>query len=168
MKSIKNKLVGDKDERAVSPVIGVILMVAITVILAAVIAAFVLDMGDSISNEAQAGVEIDVTDTSTTQEVQVSVTSMGNSETIDIRGDWVGDESLSQSGDTVTFVWDNSSGEMADPHHDHNDWVDDNSDNWGDLIEDDEFSGTITAVGITDDEVETQIASEDFAFEDDS
>ncbi|TYL37583.1 type IV pilin [Natronococcus pandeyae] len=40
------KLVGNKDERAVSPVIGVILMVAITVILAAVIAAFVLDMGD--------------------------------------------------------------------------------------------------------------------------
>jgi len=32
-------------ERAVSPVIGVILMVAITVILAAVIAAFVLDIG---------------------------------------------------------------------------------------------------------------------------
>ncbi|GAA1335681.1 hypothetical protein GCM10009647_078000 [Streptomyces sanglieri] len=40
------KLLGDDDERAVSPVIGVILMVAITVILAAVIAAFVLDMGD--------------------------------------------------------------------------------------------------------------------------
>ncbi|ELY42560.1 type IV pilin [Natronorubrum sulfidifaciens] len=40
------KLIGSKDERAVSPVIGVILMVAITVILAAVIAAFVLDIGD--------------------------------------------------------------------------------------------------------------------------
>ncbi len=36
------------DEEAVSPVIGVILMVAITVILAAVIAAFVLDMGSSL------------------------------------------------------------------------------------------------------------------------
>jgi len=35
------------DERAVSPVIGVILMVAITVILAAVIASFVLGLGDS-------------------------------------------------------------------------------------------------------------------------
>ena len=33
-----------KDEEAVSPVIGVILMVAITVILAAVIAAFALNM----------------------------------------------------------------------------------------------------------------------------
>ena len=34
------------DEDAVSPVIGVILMVAITVILAAVIASFVLGLGD--------------------------------------------------------------------------------------------------------------------------
>jgi len=38
----------DKEgERAVSPVIGVILMVAITVILAAVIASFVLGLGDT-------------------------------------------------------------------------------------------------------------------------
>ena len=36
-----------QDDDAVSPVIGVILMVAITVILAAVIAAFVLGLGDS-------------------------------------------------------------------------------------------------------------------------
>ena len=43
--NIPQKLVGSEDERAVSPVIGVILMVAITVILAAVIAAFVLDIG---------------------------------------------------------------------------------------------------------------------------
>jgi flagellin-like protein len=39
------------DDRGVSPVIGVILMVAITVILAAVIAAFVLGLGGS-SNQA--------------------------------------------------------------------------------------------------------------------
>ena len=38
-----------KDEDAVSPVIGVILMVAITVILAAVIGAFVFGMGGNIS-----------------------------------------------------------------------------------------------------------------------
>ena len=37
-----------KDEGAVSPVIGVILMVAITVILAAVIGTFVLGLGDQI------------------------------------------------------------------------------------------------------------------------
>jgi len=38
------------DEDAVSPVIGVILMVAITVILAAVIASFVLGLGDQAAN----------------------------------------------------------------------------------------------------------------------
>lgn len=38
---------GTDEERAVSPVIGVILMVAITVILAAVIASFVLGLGDT-------------------------------------------------------------------------------------------------------------------------
>ena len=38
-----------KNEEAVSPVIGVILMVAITVILAAVIAAFVFGMAGTVS-----------------------------------------------------------------------------------------------------------------------
>jgi flagellin-like protein len=40
------------EERAVSPVIGVILMVAITVILAAVIGTFVLGLGDEVSQSA--------------------------------------------------------------------------------------------------------------------
>lgn len=44
MQRIKNML--QNDDSAVSPVIGVILMVAITVILAAVIASFVLGLGD--------------------------------------------------------------------------------------------------------------------------
>ncbi|MFC7142341.1 type IV pilin N-terminal domain-containing protein [Halosimplex aquaticum] len=43
-----NQLFADDD--AVSPVIGVILMVAITVILAAVIATFVLGLGDQVSS----------------------------------------------------------------------------------------------------------------------
>jgi len=41
-----------ESDRAVSPVIGVILMVAITVILAAVIGTFVLDLGQSAGNSA--------------------------------------------------------------------------------------------------------------------
>ena len=41
-----------KDERAVSPVIGVILMVAITVILAAIIGAFVYGYGGSVVKTA--------------------------------------------------------------------------------------------------------------------
>jgi flagellin-like protein len=40
------------DEQAVSPVIGVILMVAITVILAAVIGTFVLGLGDQLSSSS--------------------------------------------------------------------------------------------------------------------
>ena len=40
------------ENRAVSPVIGVILMVAITVILAAVIGTFVLGLGDQVSESA--------------------------------------------------------------------------------------------------------------------
>lgn len=72
----KNILVGSEEERAVSPVIGVILMVAITVILAAVIAAFVLDLGGSVGEEAQAGVSLEVDETE--HNVVASVTSMGN------------------------------------------------------------------------------------------
>ena len=46
------ELFTDDNERGVSPVIGVILMVAITVILAAVIGAFVLGLGDQVSTNA--------------------------------------------------------------------------------------------------------------------
>lgn len=45
-------------DRAVSPIIGIILMVAITVILAAVVGTFVLDFGDSVQKNVQAGATI--------------------------------------------------------------------------------------------------------------
>ena len=47
------------DDRGVSPVIGVILMVAITVILAAVIGTFVLGLGDSLQQAPQAQLQIE-------------------------------------------------------------------------------------------------------------
>lgn len=48
------------NDRAVSPVIGVILMVAITVILAAVIGTFVLGLGDSLGQgQPQAQLSVD-------------------------------------------------------------------------------------------------------------
>jgi len=57
------ELFTDDSDRGVSPVIGVILMVAITVILAAVIGAFVLGLGDQVSNNApQASFEFDFDD----------------------------------------------------------------------------------------------------------
>jgi archaeal type IV pilus assembly protein PilA len=55
LKTLRRKLkglTGDGEDRGVSPVIGVILMVAITVILAAVIGAFVLGLGDDLGNSA--------------------------------------------------------------------------------------------------------------------
>jgi len=50
------------DNRGVSPVIGVILMVAITVILAAVIGTFVLGLGDSLEQAPQAQLDAEVDD----------------------------------------------------------------------------------------------------------
>jgi len=47
------------DDRGVSPVIGVILMVAITVILAAVIGTFVLGLGDSLEQAPQAQIAVE-------------------------------------------------------------------------------------------------------------
>ncbi len=100
--TIGTKLVGDADERAVSPVIGVILMVAITVILAAVIAAFVLDLGDSIQQEAQAGVNIDGDETS---EATVTLNSLGDgTDIVEIRRpDGTDAGTLSSVGESETI-----------------------------------------------------------------
>ncbi|EHQ34589.1 type IV pilin [Methanoplanus limicola] len=61
-----------KDEEAVSPVIGVILMVAITVILAAVIAVFVFGLAGDLESGAQKDVQL-TTSTNGTGYVWVTV-----------------------------------------------------------------------------------------------
>jgi len=53
------------DDEAVSPVIGVILMVAITVILAAVIASFVLGLGSQTQTTPNAAFSVDYSENST-------------------------------------------------------------------------------------------------------
>ena len=73
-----------KDDSAVSPVIGVILMVAITVILAAVIGTFVLGLGEQVEQNARAGVNADVDNTENA--VTASVTTLDNSDYVIIRG----------------------------------------------------------------------------------
>ncbi len=94
----RNKLVGSEEERAVSPVIGVILMVAITVILAAVIAAFVLDLGDDMGNgSVNAGVSSDVSDTD--RQVTISLDSTGDAEEFRLAGDIEQSLSIDQTGD---------------------------------------------------------------------
>ncbi|WP_254861736.1 type IV pilin [Halovivax gelatinilyticus] len=81
-KTVCNKLVGSDEERAVSPVIGVILMVAITVILAAVIAVFVMDIGDDQSSPINAHVNADQTGDG----IELSVTDPGSAEGFVLRG----------------------------------------------------------------------------------
>jgi flagellin-like protein len=57
--AVRKMFSADEDERAVSPVIGVILMVAITVILAAVIASFVLNLGQGTETTPQTTIDVD-------------------------------------------------------------------------------------------------------------
>mgnify|MGYP006279489007 CR=1 FL=1 len=72
-----------KDDRAVSPVIGVILMVAITVILAAVIGTFVLGLGDQVGDSApQAQFTFDQSGEAGTSGAEVTITHDGG-DTID-------------------------------------------------------------------------------------
>jgi len=102
---IAKKLIGDEEERAVSPVIGVILMVAITVILAAVIAAFVLDIGPG---DTDPSATFDTNVDSEGDEVEVTLNSLGSgtdgivvvTDTDD--GEFAG-EALDVSGDSTTY-----------------------------------------------------------------
>lgn len=93
---MQQKQVGD-GERAVSPVIGVILMVAITVILAAIIGTLVMDMvGDTGSAAPQASLSVDVNpandnvtfthnggDTLHSQETRIIIEVAGDEQTIE-------------------------------------------------------------------------------------
>ena len=67
---LTNLLSDSDDSRAVSPVIGVILMVAITVILAAVIGTFVLGLGDQVESAPQASFNFDLDEDA--NEIQIS------------------------------------------------------------------------------------------------
>jgi flagellin-like protein len=114
------------DEDAVSPVIGVILMVAITVILAAVIGTFVLGLGDQVqssapnanfqfnysTSEGQMGVTHNGGQDVETANVIVQVEGESNSpfESSDFSGDWGGD-TISTGDQVVLDIADTSGGE---------------------------------------------------------
>lgn len=88
------------DERAVSPVIGVILMVAITVILAAVIGTFVLGLGGNIGDSVTAGVTVEDEGTS---EVTVTLANKGTADEVRISNqDGSGNVTLSTVGNSTT------------------------------------------------------------------
>ncbi|WP_394341342.1 type IV pilin [Natrarchaeobius oligotrophus] len=117
-------------------------MVAITVILAAVIAAFVIDLGGSVGQESQAGVSISVDEGS--ERITVEVTSMGNADHVNLTSNaegtnWPDVETTElQVGDVVTLT-------AADDHV--------------------EESGSISAVAvITSSDTETMVQSERWDF----
>lgn len=102
------------DDRAVSPVIGVILMVAITVILAAVIGTFVLGLGDSLESGVQAGVSVDGDSSSTDRTVTWS--SQGTADSIEVRysdGSPVGNTSSVGGSVTVDTTDGDSEGDYS-------------------------------------------------------
>ena len=94
---MNKKFYRNENEDAVSPVIGVILMVAITVILAAVIAAFVFGMAGNVSKTRS------VAATAIKQGGNITVTNNG--------GPDVGD--LATNGFNVTLVWGNGTATPA-------------------------------------------------------
>ena len=97
------------EDRAVSPVIGVILMVAITVILAAVIGAFVLGLGDSVSETApSAQIDFDYNDSGVTLThdggdsfTNTSVTLTGPNGTVSDLNNWGNEEGTIRAGASV-------------------------------------------------------------------
>lgn len=103
------------DNAAVSPVIGVVLMVGITVILATVIGTFVLNLGNDLDRNVQAGVN--VKGDAANNEISVTFTSQRDAEylivNIGANGSWSsgGDAVLSQVGNSVTYP---TSGSLTD------------------------------------------------------
>ena len=101
------------EDDAVSPVIGVILMVAITVILAAVIGTFVLNLGQGINQSApQASFGFDYNDDNVTithqtgdsiTADQLNTTGVGWAGTSD---NWADDYDTVKAGDSITKVAD--------------------------------------------------------------
>ena len=77
--SLKSKLKQNLDDTGVSPVVGVILMVAITVILAAVIGTFVLGLGDQVQSSATAGVDFNE---NTGTDMTVTLNTVQNADSI--------------------------------------------------------------------------------------
>ncbi|PSP78367.1 type IV pilin [Halobacteriales archaeon QS_1_68_20] len=69
--------------RAVSTVIGVILMVAVTVVLAAAVGTYVLDLGDDVRTNPQASVSFEEDG----NDVTIQVKAVQRADAIDVSGD---------------------------------------------------------------------------------
>ena len=140
---VTRETMNEQSSRGVAPVIAVILMVAITVILASVVAVFVLDIGGGLSEDAQAGLNIDQNVDDET--VTVEIISIGNVAHIEMRGDtdfnsepdWSSE--LGESGDKMVL---DRGGALAD-----------------------QDQGTLRAVGVTPEGEESVVNTFDWDFE---
>ncbi len=98
------------DNSGVSPVIGVILMVAITVILAAVIGTFVLGLGDSLEQTPQA--QLNVEDAGPPSPLESGDTPADLMSVNHRGGDTILDDDIeiriSGPGDSFETIWDGS------------------------------------------------------------
>lgn len=115
------------EERAVSPVVGVVLMVAVTVILAAIVAAFALGIGSSADSTPQASFEYnyDGTDVTSVHEggdpldpSRVTVLKNGNTTGATWSGSGditTGDRAsvAAASGDEIRIVWQGDNGKTS-------------------------------------------------------
>jgi flagellin-like protein len=90
------------DDRGVSPVIGVILMVAITVILAAVIAAFVLGLGDTNSTAPNVNFDFDYDEANGELDITVTGGDSFDAERISFNTDGNATATPDFSGSSVT------------------------------------------------------------------
>ena len=137
------------EDRAVSPVIGVILMVAITVILAAVIGTFVLGLGQNIGNTApQATINVEASASSDTVSLEHNGGDGLHSDrtkiVFDVGGspytlDPAGTDDVLSVGDTGTFTFDGATAAS--------DWTD-----YGSPGTDDITSGETVSVKLIDTE----------------
>jgi len=153
------ELFADDNERGVSPVIGVILMVAITVILAAVIGAFVLGLGDQVSETAPTATidyEFDNADGVTLSheggaELDNSTISININGSVAPTTGWDGnDDDMISAGDTITLESDTITLESS-------------SAPYGDVESDDFASGnTVRVIWQGDSGSSSTIASRDF------
>jgi len=99
------------DDDAVSPVIGVILMVAITVILAAVIASFVLGLGDQNNPAPTADFNFDYNTDPGTPELTIT---HGDGDALDPNNLYVrGQELVSGGGNPGSWGGSTSSGDVS-------------------------------------------------------
>jgi len=114
---------GLNDSRGVSSVIGVLLMVAVTIIIATVVAAFVFDIGSDSTNESpkisweygldgSGDVQVrhvsgdDVTGSALSVEGTCAASSISRPDTV-TSGDafTIGDGNCDNSGETIRIIW---------------------------------------------------------------